>query len=191
MSMINRIFPTLAQDLNRAFALFEEPFANSARRFPAAFPSLSRQEYFRPAVDVAETEKSYIVEAEVPGMRKEDLSVEFVDDNTLVVKGKTERTIEQSDRPLRLVDSNAATEAGEQSSNVVESTKEQDKNAVENANERVPTFWNVERTVGSFQRSFQFPGRVSPDNVKAAYKDGILSITVPKLQKQGTKINIE
>lgn len=38
----------------------------------------------------------------------------------------------------------------------------------------------TERQFGSFQRSIQLPGIVDPDNVKAAYKDGVLTVTIGK-----------
>ncbi len=39
----------------------------------------------------------------------------------------------------------------------------------------------VERRFGSFQRTFKLPRTVSVDDVHADYKDGLLSIRVPKL----------
>ncbi len=37
-----------------------------------------------------------------------------------------------------------------------------------------------ERFFGRFERSFALPKAVSPDAVKASYKDGILTVTLPK-----------
>ncbi len=39
----------------------------------------------------------------------------------------------------------------------------------------------LERRFGSFQRTFKLPRTVSVDDVNADYKDGLLSIRVPKL----------
>lgn len=39
----------------------------------------------------------------------------------------------------------------------------------------------LERRFGSFQRTFKLPRTVSVDDVHAEYKDGLLSIRVPKL----------
>lgn len=41
-------------------------------------------------------------------------------------------------------------------------------------------FHRVERAYGSFSRAFALPTRVDPERVEAAFKDGILTITVPK-----------
>jgi len=47
---------------------------------------------WRPAVDIYETENGIVIKAEIPGVRKEDISVE-VKDNILTLKG--ERTPEK------------------------------------------------------------------------------------------------
>lgn len=41
-------------------------------------------------------------------------------------------------------------------------------------------FHRVERAYGSFSRAFALPTRVDPERVEAGFKDGILTITVPK-----------
>jgi HSP20 family protein len=38
----------------------------------------------------------------------------------------------------------------------------------------------VERSQGSFSRSIRLPFEVDPDQIQAAFKDGVLTITVPK-----------
>ncbi|GBC07167.1 hypothetical protein RclHR1_00730016 [Rhizophagus clarus] len=188
MPLINRVFPSLTQDISRAFSLLDEPLFNVARRFPASFPTLSdQQSFFRPSVDVLENDKNYVVEAEVPGMKKEDLSVEFLDDGTLIMKGKIEQGTAASAEGMRTVDTSGTTEST--------GTDTSDAVAVETSNTVStgikPTFWTSERVRGHFQRSFQFPGRIDPENVKASYKDGLLSIVVPKVERSGKQIAIE
>lgn len=41
----------------------------------------------------------------------------------------------------------------------------------------------VERYSGSFERSFPISGKVKQDNIDAAYRDGILKITIPKSEE--------
>lgn len=41
-------------------------------------------------------------------------------------------------------------------------------------------YWIAERSIGEFQRTFAFAARVDQDGVRAALKNGILSIVVPK-----------
>lgn len=54
-----------------------------------------------PATDVYETDSDYVVELEVPGFERGELSVE-VSDHTLVVKGEHEEEAEKAGRELLL-----------------------------------------------------------------------------------------
>lgn len=48
-------------------------------------------------------------------------------------------------------------------------------------------FLRVERTYGSFQRSFNLSKTVDQDKLKAAYKNGVLMITLPKVPEAKPK----
>jgi HSP20 family protein len=48
-------------------------------------------------------------------------------------------------------------------------------------------FYRMERSSGSFQRSLRLPAAVDADKVDAVYKDGILTITLPKTEKAQAK----
>jgi HSP20 family protein len=45
------------------------------------------------------------------------------------------------------------------------------------------TFHHVERVYGKFERSIQVTIPVQPDRVKASYRDGVLTVTLPKLEE--------
>lgn len=45
----------------------------------------------------------------------------------------------------------------------------------------------VERTYGYFKRSVVLPMEVDSDKVKAAFKDGVLTVTLPKVESQKPK----
>ncbi len=48
-------------------------------------------------------------------------------------------------------------------------------------------YHRVERSFGSFARSFRLPSLVKADKIEAQYKDGILSITLPKSEEAKAK----
>ncbi|HEX2120909.1 MAG TPA: Hsp20/alpha crystallin family protein [Thermoanaerobaculia bacterium] len=81
----NQDVKTLQNQLNRLF----EPFA----RFAAGDEDLVSGTWV-PPVDVAETQEKILVRAEVPGMKQEDIQIEF-ENGLLTIRG--ERKIEKSD----------------------------------------------------------------------------------------------
>ena len=44
-------------------------------------------------------------------------------------------------------------------------------------------FYYRERHIGSFSRSFQLPETVNDDSIQASFKNGVLSIELPKLEE--------
>ena len=53
------------------------------------------------------------------------------------------------------------------------------------------SYHRIERAYGNFQRSFSLPHQVNPEKVEAAFKDGVLTIAVPKAeQARSRKITI-
>lgn len=104
-----------------------------------------------PSVDIKETDKSVVVEAELPGMEVKDIDISF-ENNSLVLKGEKKRASEQK---------------GE-------------------------NYHRVERSYGSFYRTVSLPCRVDKKGIKASYKEGVLSVTLPKAETERTeRIKIE
>ncbi|MBN1893003.1 Hsp20/alpha crystallin family protein [bacterium] len=58
----------------------------------------------------------------------------------------------------------------------IEGEKRQEKK------ESVKSYHRIERSYGTFQRSFVLPASVKADKVAAQYKDGILNIKLPKTE---------
>ncbi|OGL41167.1 MAG: molecular chaperone [Candidatus Schekmanbacteria bacterium RIFCSPHIGHO2_02_FULL_38_11] len=53
-------------------------------------------------------------------------------------------------------------------------------------------YHRIERSYGSFSRSFNFPNAVEVEKIKAQYKDGVLKINMPKkAEKKTKKIDVE
>jgi HSP20 family protein len=95
-----------------------------------------------PTVDISETEGEYLIKAELPEVRKEDVKV-TVENGVLTLQG--ERRQEKEEKGKR--------------------------------------FHRVERSYGSFVRSFTLPESVDESGVKAEYKDGVLNLHLPKSEK--------
>ena len=53
--------------------------------------------------------------------------------------------------------------------------------------EKEETYYRVERSYGSFNRSIELPAEVDPDKVDASYKKGILKIKLRKTKSSETK----
>jgi len=118
--------------------------------------SLSRNRVFEqslasgvwsPAVDIYETTDEIVLKAELPGLKKEDVSIE-VSDNSLILTG--ERTFEKDIREEH--------------------------------------YHRIERSYGSFSRTFSLPTAVNQDGVNAQFIDGILEIHIPKAEKSTARV---
>jgi len=163
----------------------------------------SSMKTFNPKFDVKEVDDVYELHGELPGVAQKDIEIEFSDDHTISIKGRTERTYEAGTPPAGFVEgptaTGAITEAGESDQHknhkaYVEdetdketSTEVTKKEPQQVSKEPQGKYWVSERSIGEFSRSFSFPVRVDQDAVRASMKDGILSIVVPKAKKQASR----
>jgi len=92
-----------------------------------------------PLVDITEDEKEYIIKAELPEVKKEDVKVS-VQDGTVAISG--ERKFEKEEKGKK--------------------------------------YHRVERAYGSFMRSFTLPEGAAGDKVSADFKEGVLTVHLPK-----------
>lgn len=126
------------EDLRREFDRF---FEETEGMMPGMLRP-SRSGGWMPAVDIRETAEEVIVEAELPGVKKEDIDIR-IEDNTLFLRGERR----------------------------------------EEREERQGEFFRTERTFGSFQRAFTLPGMVDSQKVRAVFRNGILSLHLPKSEQ--------
>lgn len=126
--------------LPRPVREFEREMEGLMNRFFAPMEEWwTRHEAFMPRTNLAETEEHFEVTVELPGLKPEDVHVEFKD-GALWVHG--ERKEEQE--------------------------------------EKGKTFHRVERHYGEFRRVLPLPKTIDEAAVKAEFKDGVLTVTVPK-----------
>ncbi|EQL00902.1 hypothetical protein G6O67_002532 [Ophiocordyceps sinensis] len=175
---------------------------------------------WQPKFDIRETGDNYELHGELPGMSKDNVQIEFTDPQTMLVRGRVERTYSAGTPPTGHIEGaparGAITEGGEESKASHESkpyratVEEGDGDAAgahtpasdshNNGNDAVAEhkpehkkpadkakYWLTERSIGEFSRSFNFPAHINQDGVSANFKDGILSITVPKAKKHESR----
>ena len=132
--------PTL---LNDEWDTLLSQFFGSA---PACQASTESEANYAPAVDIQENDEAFVITADVPGIAKEDLKIDILD-NTVTIQGHRKHESE----------------------------------------EKKDNFHRVERSYGSFKRNFKIPGGFVHDNTKAAFENGVLTLTLPKPDLQKPK----
>ena len=145
-------FERFRREMDRLFDDFSSGFWRGS---PFDIASFRRAETASrmPAVDVAETDKTYEITAELPGLHEKNIEVRLAN-GVLSIKGEKQEEKEE---------------------------KEKD-------------YYRRERSFGSFERRFQVPENVDEDKIEASFKNGILSVTLPKsaeAQKQAKKIEVK
>ena len=97
-------------------------------------------------MDISETDAEYLIKAELPEVKKDDVNV-TVQEGVLTIHG--ERGQEKEEKGKK--------------------------------------YHRVERSYGSFVRSFTVPGDVDETKVRAESKDGLLHLHLPKSEKAKPK----
>jgi HSP20 family protein len=99
-----------------------------------------------PVVDITEDDKEYLIKAELPEVKKEDVKV-TVEHGVLTLSG--ERKFEKEEKNKR--------------------------------------YHRIERSYGSFTRSFSVPDDADDTKVAAEFKDGLLTVRLAKNEKARPK----
>ena len=118
---------------NRLSTLFGRPLRRGDGREEITLPD------WTPLADITEDEKEYLIKAELPEMKREDVKV-TVENGVLTISG--ERKFEKEEKKRK--------------------------------------YHRVERGYGTFLRSFTLPDDADASKVKAEFKNGLLTVRVPK-----------
>ncbi|KAK4128297.1 heat shock protein 30 [Parathielavia appendiculata] len=149
---------------------------------------------FHPRFDIKETETAYELHGELPGIERDKINIEFTDPQTLVIRGRTERSyssgtfpaafVENSNQPAGVITEKGEKHANESNNNNDDAEQSNNNGAGGKANKApFEKYWVQERSVGEFARTFNFPSRIDQDAVSASLNNGILSLIVPKAKK--------
>ena len=133
--------PVLFEDLGKEMGRFVERFAEGE----------GDPRVFVPRINIAETDQSYEVTADLPGMKSEDFHIEFKD-GQLWITGERKQAMEEKGK----------------------------------------TYHRVERRYGQFRRVIALGTDVDVEHVDATYRDGVLSVHVPKVVAvQPRRVNVK
>ena len=128
---------------NRLFSLADALFGD---RTTSSATSACHEQSWSPAVDISETDTSYLLHAELPGVQGTDVKV-VVRENVLTLSGERAPVIVPDGQKVHL----------------------------------------AERRTGAFQRRFTLPKDADGERVNAEFKNGLLSISVPKREAEKPK----
>jgi HSP20 family molecular chaperone IbpA len=67
-------------------------------------PRRTVQQSYTPRFDVKETEQNYELHGELPGVEKDNVDIEFSDPQTIVIRGRSERTYTEGNPPANLLE---------------------------------------------------------------------------------------
>jgi HSP20 family protein len=127
------------------FSVFERPLLRDL------FEGDTQVVTYAPRVDVVENKENFVVRAELPGMKKEDVKL-TLENNVLTLSGEK---------------------------------RYEEKRDEENFHLR-------ESRYGKFERSFRLTDNIDRSNIAADYKDGVLTISLPKTKEaQPKEISIQ
>lgn len=152
-----------------------------------------------PETDIGETAQSYHIEMALPGVtNKEEISIQWPSNHTLVVKGVVmtgEDQIKHKNNPIARTDSNSTFEKllkKVSDSGHLNQRNKQDLSGVENGSngsakgvaEGSLMYILKERKLGVFQRSFTLPLEVISDGCRVKLEHGLLKLDVPKVVQE-------
>jgi len=183
----------LLHDLRPLFRVLEEPFGRSAGYYGLPTRSFFDDPFFqpssslRPSIDVTEEGDKYVVESELPGVKKENVEVRIGDGgHSVTIEGKVFRRRNCSERPLEGAATSATTERSEGSDAVIRSDENIDDTILTERPGSVMT------NSSSFSRTVWLPRAVDESKVSAKLMDGVLTLTIPKANDKGTmKVTVE
>lgn len=161
---------------NPLFRLLDE-FDNYSRQDRTGSGAGHEVAHWQPKFDVRETAATYELYGELPGVSKDNVSIEFPEPQSITVSGKTERTYTTT---TTTTPTTTTTTDGDDDGSKAADQDEQSPDAKDK-------YWLTERSIGQFSRSFNFPTRIDTEAVSAKLEDGILRVVVPKAKKHETR----
>jgi HSP20 family protein len=131
------------RELNRMFNSFENRFGISKSKED---DNAYENAVWMPLTDIYEDKDKYSMKLDLPGIKKEDVKISFVD-GKLSISGERFQESEHKESKCH----------------------------------------RIERSFGRYYRSFNLPEHVQSEKINAEFKDGQLTISVPKAEEAKPK----
>jgi HSP20 family protein len=135
-----------------------------------------QMQIWSPRVDVSEDDREWRIEAELPGVKQDDISIQ-VQNDALILRAQLRQEQEVEAEPTD----------GQQQG-------QQTKSAQEQPQRQQRRYYFSERRFGYFERALALPETVDEENIRAEFRDGVLMIHLPKkeqtTQQQGRRIPV-
>ncbi len=165
--------------------LFDEMFGTpyKSEKAKAALPRIGNT-----LTDIQEFSDRFELDMDLPGYDKKDIHVELKDGYlTVRADHKEEKNITDAETGKESEKAEAAenSEANDETSTDVAETADK---------KEVGRYIRRERYYGKIQRSFYVGDRVTQEDIKAGFNNGVLKVTVPKLPEkvsEGQTISID
>lgn len=142
MSLTNR-------NWSRPFGdMFDQFFTSDM--MPTPMKSQEVEFNFSPSCEVKEDEKKYYFRVDIPGVKKDDINIEYENQTLTIQAERREEKEEKSEKQ-----------------------------------------YFSEIHYGSYSRSFHLDKGIDESKIEAKYKDGVLSLEIPKLEKEKERRKIQ
>lgn len=123
-----------------------DPIVNEMMSSMHRRPVYSNCRYNKPAANIIDNEKDFVIELAVPGMKKDDFNIKLEDDILSI-------SVEPK----------------------------------EDENQEAKNYTRREFRYDGFTRSFSLSDNINQDKIKADYKEGVLSLVLPKMEEAKVK----
>lgn len=131
------------KEFNKMFNAFENRFGISKSKEE---DSEYENAVWMPLTDIYEDKEKYTLKLDLPGIKKEDVKISFID-GKLSISGERTQENEHNDSKCH----------------------------------------RIERSFGRYYRSFNLPEHVQSEKINAEFKDGQLTISIPKAEEAKPK----
>eukprot|EP00968_Pinguiococcus_pyrenoidosus_P011526 scaffold927_cov230-Pinguiococcus_pyrenoidosus.AAC.8 len=178
---------------------FEEPFERIVRFRPLHGSIVRKEATKRIAVDLTETDTDVVVAADIPGFRKEDLSV-HLDGRVLTISAKNVQSGHRTSKNDATKDDQTDTETAEPQEETKHSAEDAAKEpeqgpepqqetneAVEEPKKDTVRRHLTERTIwtrrASVSRTLRLPADVDAEGTETSFENGVLHLKFPKKEQ--------